>query len=109
MYQLSINTNIILFISDSFVFICDFHREQSWTRWVTKLDNGVSSVQSEVLSMLRRCAHANTVYKFHDAVIKLQDSPVWEYNTKLNNWFSQTWLPEKKVCTMNFVLTMFKN
>eukprot|EP00794_Sanderia_malayensis_P001794 gene1794-1999_t len=34
---------------DCFVYLCDFHREQAWTRWVSKADNGVTNVKEEVL------------------------------------------------------------
>ncbi|CAG2193815.1 unnamed protein product [Mytilus edulis] len=38
---------------ETFVFLCDFHREQSWTRWTTKISNGVSGAKDKVLAMLR--------------------------------------------------------
>jgi hypothetical protein len=79
------------------VFICDFHREQSWTRWVSKTDNGVSGEKESVLGMLRRCAHATSQDMFEAAVFDLQNSPVWKKNVRLRNWFTRTWLAEKKV------------
>ena len=39
-------------------FHCDFHREQSWTRWTPKPDHGVSIYADELKCRLRRLAHA---------------------------------------------------
>ena len=30
------------------MYICDFHREQSWVRWMKTLKHGVSAVKDEV-------------------------------------------------------------
>ena len=39
------------------VFLCDFHREQAWTRWVNTTHNGLSKVEAEdLLTLLRKCA-----------------------------------------------------
>ena len=40
------------------VFLCDFHREQSWTRWTSKADYGVSIYTHEVKCTLLHIAHA---------------------------------------------------
>lgn len=58
------NTCTIILFIDSFVFLCDFHREQSWTRWVSKTDNGVGDSKEKVLAMMRRCAHSCSVEEF---------------------------------------------
>ena len=47
--------------SDSFylgceVFICDFHRKQSWDRWLKKLSNGCFSRKDDFLTILRHIA-----------------------------------------------------
>ena len=88
--QLQLNLKKKLFISECEALLCDFHREQSWTRWVSKLDNGVSNIKEDVLSMLRRCAHANTEAEYKDAVTKLQSSHVWTSNHRLRDWFGKT-------------------
>ncbi|XP_033724762.1 uncharacterized protein LOC117314765 [Pecten maximus] len=81
---------------ETFVYICDFHREQSWTRWVSKIDNGVSQCKDSSLSMLRRCAHACTLAEYQDAVQKLQKSSHWITNSRLRNWFTKTWMSKEK-------------
>ncbi|XP_052085084.1 uncharacterized protein LOC127722227, partial [Mytilus californianus] len=65
---------------ETFVFLRDFHREQSWTRWTTKISNGVSGAKDKVLAMLRRCAHATTLSEFNDAVLRLNQSFEWKSN-----------------------------
>ena len=89
-----------MFLSETFVFLCDFHREQSWTRWTAKVTNGVSSVKEKVLAMLRRCAHATTIPEFDDAVLRLCNSVEWNNSKKLQNWINNTWMPEKQVYTV---------
>ena len=41
------------------VYICDFHREQAWTRWVHERKHGLSRCDADLLlEMLRDCAWA---------------------------------------------------
>ena len=41
------------------MYLCDFHREQSWERWTKDRKHGLSSDDAEVLlSLLRDCAHS---------------------------------------------------
>lgn len=43
----------------STVYICDFHREQSWGRWVKDHKHGLTSDEGdELLDLLRSCAWA---------------------------------------------------
>ena len=85
--------------SNAFVYLCDFHREQAWTRWVSKTENGVSSVKEEVLCRLRRIAMASNERRFKEAVNELKQSSVWQNHTKLQIWLDTVWLPEHKVRT----------
>jgi len=42
------------------VYLCDFHREQAWERWVKDRKHGLSPVDGEVLlELLRKCATAS--------------------------------------------------
>lgn len=86
-----------LLITESFVYICDFHREQSWMRWLSKIDNGAADAKDKVISMLRRCAHAVSVEDYQTALSSLQGSTEWVSNGRLRQWFSRTWIPEYKV------------
>ena len=40
------------------VYVCDFHREQAWTRWTRDYKNGLSKHKQELLANLRACAWA---------------------------------------------------
>ena len=40
------------------VFLCNFHKEQAWNRWVNKADNGVANVEDQVKVYLRSIAHS---------------------------------------------------
>ena len=82
---------------DTTLYLCDFHREQAWERWVSKAANGVSHCKEEVLSRLRRVAHATSPQKYQEAVKALMASTVWVQNPKLQCWFQKTWLSHYKV------------
>ena len=42
------------------VYLCDFHREQCWERWVKDRKHGLSPTDGEILlGMLRKCAWAS--------------------------------------------------
>ena len=86
-----------LFPTETKAYICDFHREQSWSRWVSKGTNEVTSCKEEVLAYLRLCAHASNRQEFEEAVHKFQNSEVWRKNARLQSWMSKTWLPSSKV------------
>ena len=96
---------IPIVITECLVYICDFHREQAWTRWVSKIQNGVSHEKDLVLSMLRHSAHACSEEQYRDAVQKLQETDIWHQKVRLRNWFSKTWMPESKVEFINDYVT----
>ena len=65
------------------VYLCDFHREQSWTRWVENHKHDLSPSEAEsLLTLLRACAWAppgddNVASIYNLAVNDLKDSEVW--------------------------------
>ena len=76
------------------VFLCDFHREKSLTRWTSKADHGVSIYADEVKCRLRRIAHAVNKEELRSAREAFYN---WEkYTERLKNWLSKTWFPEIK-------------
>ncbi len=79
------------------VFLCDFHREQAWERWVSRVDHGVHMCKEEVLARLRRVAHASTILEFKEAVASLQEWNTWKENVQLSRWFTNTWLNQARV------------
>ncbi|XP_014679414.1 PREDICTED: uncharacterized protein LOC106819281 [Priapulus caudatus] len=80
---------------DCKVYLCDFHREQAWDRWLRKTDHNAFNDREEVLCRLRRIARAQSESEYKNAVDDLKASPVWE-NSKLCKWIENTWLPEYK-------------
>ena len=86
------------YFSDCLVYLCDFHREQAWVRWINKGKNGVNKEQKEkLLSRLRALARASNEKESQVTLTNLQSDEFWKENKSLQNWMNNTWLPEKKV------------
>ena len=92
-------------ISNSFptatTYLCDFHREQCWERWVKDQTHDVSPEDGEkLLELLRACAHAPPAteeglevdhhYKSAEALLK--DSDMYKDNPHVKFWLINTWL-----------------
>ncbi len=77
-------------------YICDFHREQAWERWLKKGDNGLKDKKDDVLKLLRTVAKSNTEDEYHKSLSVLQQSKVWLTHNKFQKWFKNTWLAEAK-------------
>ena len=54
------NIHFLKLILDCNVFICDFHREQAWERWLNAIRNGVRMIKIEMLSKFRRISKSRT-------------------------------------------------
>ena len=82
------------------VFLCDFHREQAWTRCVNTSHNGLSKVEAEdLLNLLRKCAwapsssnEANQTDGYVKAVKDLKASHVYKEHTNVHCWLEANWL-----------------
>ena len=87
------------FYYDCKVFICDFHREQSWERWLSKGANGATPFKKESLRRFRRIAHADTVEEYNKAVADLEEWEIWlrPELKAARTWFHNTWIREHKV------------
>ena len=95
------------------VYICDFHREQAWERWVKDHKHNLTSFQAaDLLDLLRACAWAPSTapdeqlpkdHYFQQAVIALQGSEVWKGNGQVQHWFSDTWLTVAEVSTLSLI------
>ena len=83
------------------VFLCDFHQEQGWTRWVRDRKHGLEDDEGKaLLSLLWDCAWAsasanedlpvNTNYKKVEE--KLQASAVFKRHQEVHSWLYLTWL-----------------
>lgn len=90
------------FFADSHIYICDFHREQAWERWLAKTSNGLVSLKQVILGKLRSVAKARTEADYNERVESLMSSEEWKANPKLRNWIGNTWLPQYKVGGISF-------
>nr|XP_047142557.1 uncharacterized protein LOC124816872 [Hydra vulgaris] len=78
------------------VLICDFHREQSWERWLSKTANGCYMVKDAIKLKLHQIAHAKTEEICQNAVNSLKESEEWKNNPKLADYLNSTWLCNQK-------------
>ena len=63
------------------VFLCNFHREQMWERWVKDHKHGLSKQeQEELLSLLRACANAPTPQNVHKEADQAPPGPEQDSN-----------------------------
>ena len=92
--------------AEAMLYLCDFHREQAWERWVSKALNGVNKMKDEVLSRLRRVAHASCPSKYQDALKCLVANTVWKGHQKLQLWFTNTWLSYYQVMVLNMLFSV---
>ena len=91
------------------VYLCDFHREQAWERWVRDHHHGLSKDEGdELLQLLRECAQAPTPrpqeklpndHYYNLALNNLKSSPVWLNNETVRTWLSNYWLGISNVST----------
>ena len=92
----------------SHVYLCDFHREQSWERWVKDHKHGLTKDEGEsLLDLLRTCANAppppahegkQQDHYYQQALANLKANKVWKENTNVQEWLLSTWLSIPKVC-----------
>lgn len=79
------------------VYICDFHREQAWVRWINNSKNGINKDKKDnLLNSLPNLARTSTEGDFNLALRDLQDSELWRTNTRLQKWMNTTWLPKRQ-------------
>ena len=89
------------------VYLCEFHREQAWERWVKERKHGLSDTQAiTLLDLLRDCANAPPNYNLPDmpsdhhyqhAVEQLKVADVWLSNQNVQEWLTNKWLCCPKV------------
>lgn len=90
------------------LYLCDFHREQSWERWIKNHQNGVSPDDQEtILELLRSCAWAPPPdpteglpvdVNYQKAVKNLKENDIWIENSQLQSWLNTTWFSIPQVC-----------
>ena len=84
------------------VYLCEFHREQAWERWVKERRHGLSELDgATLLDLLRDCANSPpnlnlqdkpTDHYYQHALTQLKSSDVWKDNDNVQQWLSSTWL-----------------
>jgi len=89
----------VYFFPESEVYVCDFHREQCWLRWLSLSKHGVTSDRDQLLKLMRDIARSTTADEFSANVKLLRDSPMWAKNAALRQWFEKTWLQQYRVIT----------
>ena len=109
--QLAINT----VFPDSVVYLCDFHREQAWERWVKDHNHDLTKDDANtLLSLLRECAHAPSPkpeeslpqdHYYNIAVSNLKKSSIWTKNKCVSQWLSSRWL---SICQVHHHLILNK-
>lgn len=88
-----------IFIVETRVLLCDFHREQAWHRWLSASNNSMVLHKTAVLAMLRRIACSETVDEYRQNCKAMKNSEVWnlEKSKSFRNWIEKTWLPVHQV------------
>ena len=82
------------------VFLCDFHREQAWERWIKERKHGLSNEDGScLLTLLRKCAIAppdftsqEVGHKYQKAVKILKGMEIWKKNEQVQKWLQSKWL-----------------
>ena len=75
------------------VYICEFHREQAWGRWVMKAENGLNKPeQDEFMSHMRSIAHSHTWEDLCKRIKELKNDVLWQKET-VKNYVSRYWFP----------------
>ena len=91
------------------VYICDFHREQCWERWVKDRKHGLASSEADtLLSFLRDIANSpsptspDLSVDYHDQkhVDSLKSGNIWKNNLQLREWIENKWLSCPQVSTL---------
>lgn len=92
------------FTLETIFLLCDFHREQSWDRWLKKGKNGMNEKYVEgttkrevVLELLRPIAKSMTEEEMKKRMDVLKCSQVWKESAKLQAWLNDTWFSCCKV------------
>ena len=89
------------------VYLCDFHREQCWERWIKDRKHGLSPSDGDILlEKLRKIASAapgldgsSTDCNYQKAVEELKKTEIWKRNQQVQQWLNLKWLPVPQVST----------
>ncbi len=88
------------------VYLCDFHREQAWERWVKDKKHGLSSDDgSTLLDLLRDVAQSPSPtdhdqpldHYYRQHVHNLMCNKIWKNNIAVQEWLNGKWLSSPQV------------
>ena len=91
-------------------YICDFHREQCWERWVKERKHGLNSDDADtLLSYLRDIANAPSPtspdlpmdYNYKKQVESLKSGKLWNNIKQIRDWLEVKWLSCPQVIITN--------
>lgn len=75
------------------VYICDFHREQAWQRWVKAGKNGLTMAELKMfLEFMQAIARARPENGYRKAVENLRKSKLYVENPKVQDYCEKVWL-----------------
>ena len=78
---------------DVAVYICDFHREQAWQRWVKACKNGLTMAEQKMfLEFMQAIARATSENGYRKTVENLRKSKVYVENPKVQDYCEKVWL-----------------
>ena len=96
------------------LYLCDFHREQAWERWVKERAHGLANSDAEILlDLLCNCANAAPNrgdsegpidHYFQLEVRQLKKLDIWLQNEQVCHWLTSTWLCCSKVFYIHLLL-----
>ena len=80
-------------------WLCDFHREQAWGRWLAAIANSMRADKEQAVTLLRGIAVSETMEEYHSNLENLKRSKIWRRKSseQFRNWIEKTWLPLDKV------------
>ena len=75
------------------VYICYFHRNKAWNRWVRSGKSGLDSKQQEILlAILQRIANARDQGKYEATLAKLRTCPVYTTHSNVQDYVENVWM-----------------
>ena len=94
-------------------YLCDFHREQSWERWVKDRKHGLSPDEGDtLLSLLRDIAQAPSPtddnlpldHHYHQSVDNLKKSNIWKNYHSVQEWLEGKWFCSQQVIIIIIII-----
>lgn len=87
----------------TFVYLCDFHRLQSWNRWLKASGHGIQpSRHEQLVTVLKSIGESYTDVEMNTCIKNLMEQPEWETNKSFRMWFQSHYLEKKR--GMNYLV-----